>query len=51
MSSENLPFYRDRILERIEQLRAFLNNHQPVMAELMTVAVMRRRAAERGYPN
>ena len=42
MSSENLPFYRDRILERIEQLRAFLNNHQPVMAELMTVGAVTR---------
>ncbi|ELS1746302.1 DNA replication protein [Salmonella enterica] len=42
MSSEDLPFYRDRILERIEQLRSFLNDHQPVMAELMTVGTVTR---------
>lgn len=42
MTIEDLPFYRDRILERIDQLRAFLNDHQPVMAELMTVGSVTR---------
>ena len=42
MASEDLLFYRDRILERIEKLRSFLNDHQPVMAELMTVGTVTR---------
>jgi len=42
MASDDLPFYRDRILERIEQLRTFLNDHKPVMAELMTVDTVSR---------
>lgn len=42
MAIEDLPFYRDRILERIEKLRSFLNDHQPVMAELMTVGTVTR---------
>lgn len=53
MASEDLLFYRDRILERIEKLRSFLNDHQPVMAELMTVGDRHttRRAVERGEPH
>lgn len=42
MAIEDLPFYRDRILEQIEKLRSFLNDHQPVMAELMTVGTVTR---------
>ncbi|HCJ5813492.1 TPA: DNA replication protein [Escherichia coli] len=42
MASEDLLFYRDRILEQIEKLRSFLNDHQPVMAELMTVGTVTR---------
>ena len=42
MASEDLLLYRDRILERIEKLRSSLNDHQPVMAELMTVGTVTR---------
>ena len=42
MASEDLLYYSDRILERNEKLRSFLNEHQPVMAELMTVGTVTR---------
>ncbi len=41
MSYDDLPYFRDQILERIDSLKCFLSN-TPLMANLMTVSTVSR---------
>ncbi|EBZ9321814.1 DNA replication protein, partial [Salmonella enterica subsp. enterica serovar Kentucky] len=34
MSYDDLPYFRDQILERIDSLKCFLSNTPPLMANL-----------------
>ncbi|WP_249519500.1 DNA replication terminus site-binding protein [Escherichia coli] len=42
MSYDDLPYFRDQILERIDSLKCFLSNTPPLMANLMTVSTVSR---------
>ena len=42
MSYDDLPYFRDQILERIDSLKCFLSNTPPMMANLMTVSTVSR---------
>lgn len=42
MSYDDLPYFRDQILERIDSLKCFLSNNPPLLAKLMTVSTVSR---------